>query len=102
MSEGDLAAGLYVREDRREERPVIADALSRREHLGADVVVVARKWNPAASTRSVGGMNAWAVSKWGRWDSVSPFRRGEHEALRGCRTDRRRRALKREFHISVG
>jgi len=58
-------------------------AFSPAEHRPADGVCCRRgKTNPATSLRSVGGMNAWAVRRFGRYDRPAPSGGGKTKPSR--------------------
>ena len=57
--------------------------------------------NPATSTRSVGGMNACATSRWGRSESDRPSGGGKLNPA-WLSNGSRDNAANREFHIRAG
>ena len=76
--------------------------LSRRRSTSARIAELSPgKTNPAASLRSVGGMNACAVSRCGWYDSVSPSGAGKDspsELSKGSFDS----DANREFHMRLG
>src|SRR5215468_48175 len=59
------------------------------------------KAKPATSTRSVGGMNAWATSRCGKYERLSPSGGGNRKPSLLSNGSFESEA-KREFHIRLG
>jgi hypothetical protein len=78
-----------------------ADALRRTSTASRRSKLVPGTAKPAASVRSVGGMNAWAVSRWARLESVRLSGAGKSKPA-VLSNGSPESARKREFHISVG